>query len=52
MDYIDFGDYTVAYTCEGDLDAADIDDDLQFLPATTVTVGTVETTDTVDEDAS
>ena len=49
VDYIALGDYTVAYTCEGELDAADTDDELQFVSSTTVTIGSADTTQTDEE---
>lgn len=37
------GDYTIALTCAGDLDAADADDDLEFLATQNVTLDDGET---------
>ena len=38
VDYIDYGDYTVAYTCQGETDSAERDDDLVFMQIAGVTV--------------
>ncbi len=39
VDYLSPGDYTVAYTCQGNLDTADADEDLLFNSTNNVTVG-------------
>lgn len=38
VDYIDYGDYTVAFTCNGESDSAESDDDLVFVQSLNVTV--------------
>lgn len=38
VDYIGYGDYTVAFTCNGEIDSAESDDDVVFVQSTNVTV--------------
>ena len=38
VDYIAYGDYTVAFTCNGESDSAESDDDLVFVQSSNVTV--------------
>ena len=38
VDYIGYGDYTVAFTCNGESETAESDDNLVFVQSTNVTV--------------
>lgn len=44
VDYLSPGEYTVAYTCQGDLDTAGSDEDIKFESTHTVTVGSGDAT--------
>jgi len=43
IDYLGPGEYTAAYTCEGDMDEPESDDSLMFLVTTTFTVASTGT---------